>query len=366
MPKIKYKKRADGRYIKQIKIGYQDNGKPKLKNIYAKTVQELEAKVAEFKSQYLKGIIVDDKNLTLGQWAEQWITAYKKDVSYNTYTAYEGCIKRHLLKSPVADIKISKVTPLQLQKAVNHLAETGLTRTVELFVLSLHQIFDSAVENEIIFKDPSKKIKAPKFHKKEKRTLTEEEKIAIKETDYTPRERAFIMIGWQAGLRRGEILALRKKNIDFNRNIIHVKDNLIFKENTSEINHYTKTDAGIRDVPMPKTLSDFLKTYTESCDDYLFTTQAGGIATKSMYRRMFNAILNKTSYYMKNGEKPDFTAHTLRHTYATTLYYAGVDVKTAQYLLGHKSITVTLEIYTHLERRDSDISEKLTAAFNNQ
>lgn len=78
MPKIKYKKRADGRYIKQIKIGYQDNGKPKLKNIYAKTVQELEAKVAEFKSQYIKGIIVDDKNLTLGQWAEQWITAYKK------------------------------------------------------------------------------------------------------------------------------------------------------------------------------------------------------------------------------------------------------------------------------------------------
>ena len=138
---------------------------------------------------------------------------------------------------------------------------------------------------------------------------------------------------------------------------------MIFKENTSEINHYTKTDAGIRDIPMPKTLSEFLKTYTSTCDDYLFTTQAGDISTKSMFRRMFNSILDKTSYYLKDGARPDFTAHTLRHTYATTLYYAGVDVKTAQYLLGHKNITVTLEIYTHLERCDSDITEKLTSAF---
>ena len=218
MPKIKYKKRAYGRYIKQIKIGYQDNGKPKFKNIYAKTVQELEDKVAEYKSQYIKGILIDDKNLTLGQWAEQWVYTYKKDVSYNTYTAYEGCIKRHLLKSPIANIKISKITPLQLQQAVNQLAETGLTRTVELFVLSLHQIFDSAVENEIIFKDPSKKIKAPRFHKKEKRALKEEEKNAIKNADYTPKERAFVMIGWQASVGEKsshcvkEILILKKES----------------------------------------------------------------------------------------------------------------------------------------------------------
>ena len=363
MPKSKYKKRADGRYVKQIKIGFQDNGKPKYKNIYAKTIPELENKISEFKSQLNKGILVDDKNITLGQWAHQWLSTYKNDASYNTYAAYEGCIRRYLLKMQIANLKISKITPIQLQQAVNQLTNKGLTRSTELFVLCLHQIFAAATENDLIFKDPSKSIKAPKFHKKENRALTEEEKNAIKNADYTPKERAFVMIGWQAGLRRGEILALRKRNIDFKKGIIHVKDNLIFKENVSEINHYTKTDAGVRDVPMPKSLSDFLKTYVTSCDDYLFTTQNGQIATKSMLRRMFSSIQKKTSYYMNDGMKPTFTAHTLRHTYATTLYYAGIDVKTAQYLLGHKSITVTLDIYTHLERSDADITEKLTSAF---
>ena len=66
---------------------------------------------------------------------------------------------------------------------------------------------------------------------------------------------------------------------------------------------------------------------------------------------------------MPDGRKPNFTAHILRHTYATTLYYTGIDVKTAQYLLGHKNVTVTLEIYTHLKRRDTDVAEKLSAAF---
>ena len=124
MPKSKYKKRADGRYVKQIKIGFQDNGKPKYKNIYAKTIPELENKISEFKSQLNKGILVDDKNITLGQWAHQWLSTYKNDASYNTYAAYEGCIRRYLLKMQIANLKISKITPIQLQQAVNQLTNT--------------------------------------------------------------------------------------------------------------------------------------------------------------------------------------------------------------------------------------------------
>lgn len=65
----KYKKRADGRYATSIQVGHRSDGQPKLKTLYGKTIRELENKVAEFKSLQNKGIVVDDKSLTLGEWA---------------------------------------------------------------------------------------------------------------------------------------------------------------------------------------------------------------------------------------------------------------------------------------------------------
>ena len=80
----KYKKRADGRYSTSIIVGRTEDGAVKRKIIYGRTIAELDNNIADFKSLKNKGIIIDDKNLTVGEWALKWLELYKKDKAYNT------------------------------------------------------------------------------------------------------------------------------------------------------------------------------------------------------------------------------------------------------------------------------------------
>ena len=80
----KYKKRKDGRYATTVTVSYDTDGKRKQRTIYGKTIRELDDKLAEIKSQLNKGIVIDDEGLTVGEWAEQWLTLYKADVEHNT------------------------------------------------------------------------------------------------------------------------------------------------------------------------------------------------------------------------------------------------------------------------------------------
>ena len=90
----KYKKRSDGRYATSIIIGYTDDGRAKRKVIYGRTIMELDKKVANFKSLQNKGIIIDDKGLTVQKWADKWLALYKSDKSYNTYSMYKNTVRR--------------------------------------------------------------------------------------------------------------------------------------------------------------------------------------------------------------------------------------------------------------------------------
>ena len=90
----KYKKRADGRYCVQLANGYnRETGKPIRKTIYGKTIAELEANVGEFRRQQSIGLITDDKNITVAEWAHQWMIAYKSDVEEKTLEFYQIAIR---------------------------------------------------------------------------------------------------------------------------------------------------------------------------------------------------------------------------------------------------------------------------------
>ena len=83
----KYKKRADGRYCKQILVGYQPDGKRKMKTLYGKTIKEVEKKERELREQIESGINVID-NITVGEWADIWLKTFKSNIANNTYTRY--------------------------------------------------------------------------------------------------------------------------------------------------------------------------------------------------------------------------------------------------------------------------------------
>lgn len=363
MSKSNYKKRADGRYLAQIQIGYQDNGKPKIKNLYGRTIAELDKKVVEYKANLNKGIVVDDKGFSLGRWATIWLETYKKNLEHNTYTAYKNCVDTHILKSDIANIQLSKIKKHHLQDFLNKKLEDGLTRTVEQLKMTLRQIFKQAVDNEYIYRNVADNLKIPQIKTREKHPLDELEQKAIETADFTPRERLFVYCGLYAGLRRGETLALSIHDIDMKKRLVNVNKTIIFKSNAGEIKSTPKTNAGNRIIPMPdKLYHAFKDRLAWNTNIQLFTTRDGNIMTRTAYRRMWESIENKITTAMTDDRLSivsNITSHVLRHTYATNLYYAGIDVKTAQMLLGHSDIRMTLEIYTHLQIDNKDISDKL-------
>lgn len=363
----KYKKRPDGRYATSAIIGYDENGKPKRKVIYGRTIMELDKKVADFKSLQNKGIVIDDKGMTVQQWSEKWLELYKADKAYNTYMMYKRTVDNHITPN-LGNIRLSALKKHQIQELLNNIVQSGHQRTAELVKLTLHQIIQQAIIEEYIYKDVTIGLSLPKKQKSEKRTLTDAEKALIQNADLNPKERAFIDLLYYTGVRRGEALALMVSDIDFVNKKVKINKNLVIKDSGSEIKHSPKTNAGYREIPIPNKLLISLQKYiAETNSVYLFTQSTNSeLMTKSSLRQFWNNILNKlniaaggnqykTSHKPKDGKSQiqliasDITPHMFRHTYATNLYYAGIDIKTAQTLLGHSSIQMTLDIYTHLD-----------------
>lgn len=379
----KYKKRPDGRYATSAIIGYDENGKPKRKTIYGRTIMELDKKVADFKSLQNKGIVIDDGGLTVQQWSEKWLELYKADKAYNTYMMYKRTVDNHITPN-LGSIRLSALKKHQIQELLNNIVQNGHLRTAELVKLTLHQIIQQAIIEEYVYKDVTVGLSLPKAQKAEKRALTDAEKALIQNADLNPKERAFIDLLYYTGIRRGEALALMVSDIDFVNRKISINKNLVMKETLSEVKLSPKTKSGNRQIPMPDKLFQSLKNYmAHTSNIYLFTMQSGEFMTKSAFRRFWDNILDKMNiaaggnkYKRKDTLKncsikpirliaKDITPHMFRHTYATNLYYAGIDIKTAQTLLGHSSIQMTMDIYTHLdENKIIDAGEKLNEFFS--
>lgn len=358
------KKRTDGRYKRSILIGYTEEGKEKRKYVYGTSKKEVEQKISEIRMQLERGVYIEDKNLTVGEWADKWLDTYKTGVQYNTFEMYAHIINLYI-KPEVGNLPLTKLKTHHIQNIINKYAAKGLTRTLQQIKLTMNQIIKQAINNDLLYKNVAENVILPQIDSRPKRSLTNDEKKLLEKADFTIKEKAFVYLLLYSGLRRGEALALTRNDIDFEKNVIRVNKTIIYKGNNAEIKNSPKTDAGNREIPILSNLKSILRDYIQSIQTiYSFTQNNGEIMSKSSFRRFWDGIMDKLNtaaggrnYISRNkGENKviaisqDITPHTFRHTYATMLYYAGVDIKTAQYLLGHSSIKVTMDIYTHIDK----------------
>jgi len=336
------KKRADGRYQLSAMVGYNDNGTPKRKLVYGKTQKEVTAKAADLRVKNSMGLIVEN-DITVGEWADTWFNSYKSGVGYNTRLMYRGIIDKFIIP-PFGAMKLKDIKTAHLQKIVNDNADKP--RSMEQFKLTASQIFKQAIANDIVFKNPAEGVALPKVQKKHvKRALTEDETKRIATLPLDLKTKCLVYLLMYTGMRKGEALAITRSDIDFDAGEIAVNKSLLFMKNKSEVKFNPKTEAGIRTIPILEPLKPILREYLNGIkSEYLFTTKSGELFTITAYRRLWEKFTRTM------GTK-EITAHIFRHNFATMLHYAGVDVKTAQSILGHKSITVTLGIYTHLDNK---------------
>lgn len=380
-----------GRYRKRVK-----GPDGKYVAIYGTTPEELTEKIAQVKRE-IEDDVFRRENPTVKEYSERWLSMHGAHIRATTLRDYTSKVKNYIAPPPLGDMYMSEVTPddvkLVLAKAAAKSA--SVYRSVQML---LKMIFGSAEESDIVTKSPCRKLN-PKGGKPpaEKRALNDEEvKVLLDALKGCPTY-PFVMIALYAGLRREEILALQWDcvQLDGEAPRITVRRAWHIEHNRPIVLELLKTESAKRTIPIPPVLVECLKAVKEnSKSDYVIANRDGGALSETQWRRVWNYVIvrstkERTYYRYINGQKIahtvspkkgeadkrnkkvvhtidfDVTPHQLRHTYITNLLLAGIDVKTVQYLAGHKHAKITLDIYAHLTyNRPEDLAAKVNLAFS--
>lgn len=215
----------------------------------------------------------------------------------------------------------------------------------------MRQLFEEARLNHLIIDNPTEGIKiTPHAKAEKKKALLPDEVDILMSVVVEPRARVFCALCLYCGLRKEEALGLQWSDIQSNS--LTVRRAMTFLNNQQDPVDDLKTKAAHRVIPIPDKLRAILLD-TPHLSRYIVPASNGGDMTRSAFTRMWNSHVVSLVPFLLHP-------HMLRHTYATTLYRARVDLRTAQKLMGHSSIQVTADIYTHLEQEDSlHVADKL-------
>lgn len=237
-----------------------------------------------------------------------------------------------------------------------------------------------AIENESLVRNPCNGIVLPKTKEKERRVLTiEEERLLLKYAENRLCE-SLIKVALGTGMRAGELLGLTWQDINFETNEINVDKTLVYIQDIQNGRYgfkfqTPKTKAGIRVIPMQRNVKEALEKqreqlallkdntenweYAEGFEELVFLNRTGkprqGIDFRNDLKRIEQAInkdRKKESAETKEAYTPigHFHPHSLRHTFATRCFEAGIEAKVVQKYLGHASISMTLDLYTHVSQ----------------
>lgn len=352
------KKRPDGRYKKYVTIGRDPaTGKPIRKAVYGRTIPEVETAAQELRESLKLGIVLD-RTTTLAIFAPIWLESSISKSKVKSYAQYEGVINRHIIPR-LGAAKLTELKPIQITHVLTDLVERGFARTAVLLRMTLIQIFDAAIDNDLANRNPAARTKKPKYAPAPKTPLDEAEIQTILSAELDPLDRLYLCLELFQGLRRGEILALKRVSQTDKIRISQVWE--LQNDGKARIKALPKTAAGFRELAlMPQTKAALEAVQADHSRVMLFSNEDGSLLSEAQYDCLWKRITSAWNV-AAGGTNPvgrragiqavrDITSHHLRHTFATMLYYAGFDPLQMQYLLGHADIKTTLNTYTHIDK----------------
>lgn len=353
--------------------------------IYGKTPTELSEKVKTARRAVEDNQTAKD-NPTVSQYATEWLELYTAEMPRATFNVYDNAVRVHIVPV-IGQFRIKDISPNSIKSVL--VAMSGMSASMQSKTLNcMRKIFESAVDNDLISKNPCAKIKAGGKRTQEKEPLTEDQAQTLLDAVKGTRAEPFVQIGLYAGLRREEILGLRWDCVHLNGNAPHitVKRALRWEHNQPVVTEELKSAASKRTIPIPNQLVDYLRQIKGEPDSYVV---GGAPLSQQQFRNLWRIVerreVGETTYRGENKEKVTFvrkkgekstsaafrytidfevTPHILRHTYITNLFLGGVDLKTVQYLAGHSDPQVTLKVYIHLmQNKPDDLIDKVNKAF---
>ncbi len=347
--------RKDGRWEGRIVVGYDENGLPKTKNVTAKTKTECSKKLESLKEKYGKPTEKINSEMPFGEWIDFWYQTYcKHTLRVTTKGNYENRIYSHIIPE-IGSIPLNKVTQSDLQKFYAKTKSGGRKIRVEAYgtglsdrmIRAVHAncraALEKAVDEGLIRTNPAIGCKLPPKKSREMKVLTQNEVIRFlnraKEEGYY--ELFLLELG--TGMRRGEILALKWSDLNFNTGELRIERqvNVIHGE---AIISAPKTKASIRTVILPPSLLNILLEYKKTVDsEWVFPSPLDNTKTRSP-----SAVRKRLQLILERAGCPKVRFHDLRHTFSTMALEKGMDIKSLSSMLGHVSSATTIDIYSHI------------------
>ena len=335
-----------------------------------RTKAEAEKFDRQMKTELQNGTIANDQQKTLGKYLKQYFEDLElQDYSPNTLDGYRRNINNYLIPR-IGRVKLSELRPSHIQNAYTDLLRNGgvngrgLSPTTVIYTHRvLHRALKLAVNRQLISFNPADRVELPRKAKYNAKTYTLEQLTTLFQQVEGSYMEIPIKLAGMLGLRRGEISAIRWSDIELDKEIMHIRRGEVAKYKNkgtlmkSEKNKATKNNY-TRDILLPKPLVDLLK--KEKVQQKLQRVKVGIGYEKNDYiciRNDGNRIsLQQLSVLAKRQIKvltetkgyPDINLHGLRHSAATYMLNEGISMDVVRDILGHSSISVTVDLYGHI------------------
>jgi integrase len=322
---------------------------------------------------------VDPNRMTVRRWLETWLDAVRSEISPKAYERYSEIVRCYLVPA-LGQFSLTKLAPIQIQNAYSAWATSGrrdgkpgglspLTRRYVHVILK--SALGRAVEQQLLARNPADAFKKrlPKFERKEIRTLSVEQSASLLDSIKHMHLYCPVLLALATGMRRGEILALRWKNVDLDRGALCVVQSL--EQTTDRLRFKDSKTGRNRAIQLPAfTIEELRRLKRKQAEALLrlgirLSGETLVCCREDGEPKQPRSVTHEFAHLIAGiKDLPRVRFHDLRHSHATQLLASGVHPKIAQERLGHSTITTTMDLYSHVtDTMQSDAAAKLDALF---
>lgn len=321
------------------------------------TITETKKAMTDLKYKLEHGLFVEKEKITLDSWFETWIKEYKQnDLKIGTLISYQNYYN-YYVKESLGMMPIAVIRGEHIQKLYNKLlADSMALSSLKIISAVMNGCFQRALKNGLIERNPVKFAELPrKKERTERRVLSLQEQNIFMESAKDSYLYNLFALMLRTGVRSGEVRGLKFSDIDNKNNVIHIRRTLKYETRRGFFEDTPKTSSSMRDIPVTQEIMNIIdaqrKTNREysnilSIDEYIFHLPDGTPISRERVQSEIDRLVKKINESDHHMER--FTSHCFRHTFATRAIEAGMQPQTLKTILGHSSLSMTMDLYSHV------------------
>lgn len=357
---------SDGRWEASVTLGTQR------KSFYGKTRREVTEKLRAAQRDYEQHQFVGDERQTVAQYLASWLETKRPGLAVSTWEGYESKVRVHI-NPVIGKVRLAHLTAQQVQQVMTSCVSSGLaSKSADAVYGVLHQALQAAERLGLVARNVADRVPRPRRVRREMHPLSREETnrfLAAARGDYLE---PFFRLALSTGMRRGELLALKWRDIDLNTKRLSVVASMNWVRGEAVYSR-PKTQRSRRQVALAPEMVEVLRAHRH--EQRALRLRAGPAWQGERYDAVFSDELGaplhprRLTYQFKRllrvADLPMIRVHDLRHTCATLLLASRVHPKIVSELLGHSTVAITLDLYSHvLPDMQDEAARAMSAGLN--